>query len=147
MAKNHFKRPNYLAIDRPNFKLDIRTESVVVDEKNKRVITTVRWTLHCPAPFDALNSTFWDNFMQTNGVAKGVSVCSDEDAFDVVVGKKISAARAESNAYNNASEIVAGRLRRTSDMLMALNTMGVAFVQKSADVIYHNKNYIDNLVK
>ena len=144
--KNHFKPCNYLAIDRPDFKLSVETMSVIVDEKNRRVITTVHWHLNTPRPFSYLNEILW-NKLGTYGMAKGVAVCDEGDTFDVEVGKKISAARAEANAYNNASELVEGRLARLGTMLNTLNAYGNAFCGKAYGVIDHNKDYIKKLTK
>ena len=147
MKKKFFKEPNMLAIDRPNFKLSIETDSIVVDEKNRTVVATVKWRLASPEPFTNINYCFWSAHSAPNGTAKGVALCSPEDVFDAEIGKKIAVAIAESNAYSNARDIVSGRFRRLLEMLRKLMPIATDFVNKADGVIEHNSKYIHGLTE
>ena len=129
---------NYV-IDRNGFKIQINEVGSYVDEKNKRCVKIVNWRLVVPTAFETINE--YNNY-NIHGRAKGVSVLHNEDKFDAEKGLKIARARAESNAYFNASTIVSKRIRNAMAALVHLEEMANKFVDKSDAIVQHNDEYI-----
>ena len=129
-------------IDRNGFKLQISEVSSSVDVKNKRCVKVVHWYLTAPAAFCTINV---DNNYMICGRAKGVSVLHDGDVFDSEKGLKIARARAESNAYFNAANIVAKRVNNARKAIDALVEFSKDFDNKSNAIVAHNESYISRV--
>ena len=132
---------NYV-IDRNGFKIQIKEVGSYVDEKNKRCVKVVDWRLVAPDAFNTINEH--GNF-NICGRAKGVSVLHNEDKFDAEKGLKIARARAESNAYFNASTIVSKRVSHAMAALINLESLAKLFAYKSNAIVNHNNEYISRV--
>ena len=74
-------------------------------------------------------------------VSTGQAVCSANDAFDKRTGRRIAQARAEENAYRDASAHVA---KFRMDLIHELDS-AEEFMKKSAGVINHNKTFVKEI--
>ena len=70
--------------------------------------------------------------------ATGVAVCSNNDKFDKVTGRRIAQARAEAKAYTDARNV----LRNYRKMLLRSLDEADAFLDKATTIIAHNKSFI-----
>jgi len=141
------KKP-YRGIDRQNFKLIIRKESTIVDEKNRRVIHILDWAIVSP---DIFNDFIWitrnnDSWKVITGRTKGVAVCHPEDTFNEEIGRKMARAIAESNAYQNASKILRKRMKVINKIVDELDMMSIDFKMKADEIKTHNREYQDSLI-
>lgn len=138
--------------DRSNVKLHIYEPKVFVQSNKGMVVTTVKYLLVVPEVIQRLFNTLynderkWGQFI--SGTATGTAKCAEGDTFSEEVGKKISRAKAETNAYRNAAKSVN---KRFVDLMDVFNTFGVQvdeFVSfKTQKVISHNNRYIDQLAR
>lgn len=137
---------HYVNLDKAIIKLEIISESTIVDEKNRRVIHVVEWILRVPELMKSLLRVICKDGYDLYGRAKGVAVCHPEDKFDIEIGKKMARAMAESNAYCNATRRISRRLRRLATISHQMSNMGIDFIIKSNDIAIHNKEYQDSLI-
>lgn len=137
---------HYLSLNKTHIKLKIKKESTIVDEKNHRVIHTVDWVLDAP---DLMNNLFWmirNDGLDLCGKAKGIAVCHPEDKFDPEIGKRLSRAIAESNAYHNAATKIRKYLVQLNTIVNQVSNIGADFIIKAKDIEIHNKEYQDSLI-
>ena len=138
---------NFYALSRNDFKIRIVRQNVVVDKKNECVVARIEWRLVAPDVFDAILFGIDYSLSQISGVAKGVARCKEGDVFDEEKGVKIAIAMAESNAYTNASSIIAGRILHLGQMINKFSKMERNFARKAYDVRKHNVDYIERIAK
>lgn len=143
-----FMKKPYRGIDRQNFKLIIKKESTIVDEKNRRVIHILDWAIVSP---DIFNDFIWitknnDNWKVITGRTKGVAVCHPEDTFNEEIGRKMARAIAESNAYQNASKILRKRMKVINKIVEDLDLMSLGFQKKADEIKAHNWEYQNSLI-
>ena len=138
---------NYIKIGNRKIKLIVTEESTVIDEKNRRVIHKIAWLIKMDKLFEHILYCLTGDWFNITGVTKGVAVCNPEDEFDPELGKKLARAIAESNAYRNASRRLRKKLVYFSAVFDQYVSQVVDFKIKADDVIVHNREYQDNLVK
>ena len=138
------KKP-YRGLDIQCFKLRIMRENTIVDEKNHRVIHTIDWTIIGPELFFDFMWSICPSNACIHGKTKGIAVCNPDDKFDAEFGIKIARAKAESNAYTNASKRLNKRMNYLRKIVHDLDFMAADFDFKKAEVNVHNNEYIGGL--
>ena len=140
-------KKRYVGLDRSSLKLIINNDSVVIDEKNRRVIHTIDWTLKIPNVFENIIWSICNGpVYKMNGRAKGVAICHEGDTFDIELGKKMARAIAESNAYTNASKRVKKIMHNVFRIANEINEQELDFRIKANEIVVHNKEYMDGLL-
>ena len=137
----------YNKLDKTNLKLRFSNESTFVDEKNKRVIHTIDWSLDMPYLMHWLFVDIASNDYGCQGRAKGMAVCSPNDKFDPEIGKKIARSIAESNAYFNAAKAVSRRVNYLLKLGFKISEIADKFEERADSIITHNRSYQKSLIK
>lgn len=73
-----------------------------------------------------------------NVTGVGVATCSENDAFDLEIGKRVARAKAESSAYRQIN-------KRINKALKQIEDLSVEFNDKTFAVEDHNWDYIDSI--
>lgn len=112
----------------------------------KKVVCVLNYYISAPEYYDKNGS--YGNFRFGNGSetmkAIGVAVCSDDDIFDLEKGKKIAKARAETEAYKRATELLRDKVFNLAHSYVNMYT---DFYSRNINVRKHNKEYIKKLTE
>lgn len=141
-----------VTFDRSNVKLHTGTPKVFVQEDKRMVVTVIDYQLVVPEIIQRLfNEIYtdpekWDQ--DISGTATGIAICAEGDTFDLEKGKKISRAKAETNAYRNAAKSLNKRFLDLMDIFGTFSDMVNEFVTiKTPKAHNHNVSYIDSLAQ
>lgn len=77
--------------------------------------------------------------------AKGCAKCAPEDGYTYWQGSEIARARMENDAYRQAKEMVNDMLDDYAKTYRMLAGAAISFETRTADVLEHNKKYIDEM--
>lgn len=141
-----------VTFDRSNVKLHTGTPKVFVQEDKRMVVTVIDYQLVVPEIIQRLfNEIYtdpgkWDQ--DISGTATGIAICAEGDTFDIEKGKKISRAKAETNAYRNAAKSLNKRFLDLMDIFNTFGGMVDEFVSiKFPKAHKHNVSYINKLAQ
>lgn len=118
---------------RNNIKIKFDKPIYVVDEKNKVVICTLKYTVYAPSIVICASDA-----MRMHQVVKTTARAKDNDTFDVNVGKKVSLAKAENLAYSHVNEWA----RTAQNRLIGAFSATIDFSNKVKKVRKHNVEYM-----
>ena len=114
--------------------------------KGNKVVCVLNYFITAPEYYDKNGS--YGSFKFGNGSeamkAIGVAVCGRDDIFDIEKGKKIAKARAETEAYKRATELIRDKV---FNLAHAYANMYTDFYTKNMNVRKHNKEYIKKLTE
>ena len=110
--------------------------------KGNKVVCVVNYNIYAPEYYDKHGS--YGNFRFETMKAIGVAVCGEDDIFDFEKGKKIAKARAETEAYKRATELLRDKVFNLANAYVNMYT---DFYLKNMNVRKHNKEYIKKLTE
>lgn len=124
---------------RNDIKISFEKPEYIVDENKGVVICKLRFKMYAPKMCVlATKSTQWGDPWCFHQVSKGVAFAKDTDKFDVNVGKRVSLAKAENQAYSYVNEWAKSAFKSLCDASNAV----VEFTRKANKVRAHNVEYI-----
>ena len=124
---------------RNDIKISFEKPEYIVDENNGVVICKLKFKMNAPKMCAlATKSTQWGNPWCFHQVSKGVAFAKDTDKFDVNVGKRVSLAKAENQAYSYVYNLVNESKSKLLDSVVAC----IDFENKVKRVKEHNVEYI-----
>ncbi len=137
-------------MNRSQIKISFGMPLLYVDAERGLVKCTLYGTLHLPKSV-AKSIEFPEDLKIS---ARSTALCRKGDTFSETKGIKIAIAKAESNAYRNASERLVRAWKRGNDILVSylldentptLNSLVNTFVQKANGCVKHNERYIKEI--
>jgi hypothetical protein len=124
---------------RNNIKISFFQPEYIVDENNGVVICKLRFKMNAPKMCVlAAKTTKWGNPWCFYQVSKSVAFAKDTDKFDVNVGKRVSLAKAENQAYSYVYNLVNESKKKLLDATAAC----INFENKVKRVKEHNVEYM-----
>ena len=124
---------------RNNIKISFQQPEYIVDENNGVVICKLKFKMHAPKMcILATKDTQWGNPWCFHQVSKGVAFTKDADKFDVNVGKRVSLAKAENQAYSYVYNLV----NESKKILIDSAAACINFENKVKRVKEHNVEYM-----
>lgn len=124
---------------RNSVKIHFNTPEYIVDEANGVVICKLRFKCSVPDFVHyASKCAFHESPVCTEQVVKSVVFAKNNDVFDVNIGKKVSLAKAENQAYSYVNNYVQSCKKELEIALQAVDN----FKCKKAKVKNHNIAYM-----
>lgn len=118
---------------RNEIKLKFIEPEYIVDETNKIVVCKLTFFILTPPDVDEKCYPF-----RRMITVKSIARTSENDTFDVNIGKKVSLAKAEQKAYAKTREICFSKIEELSNVMRKL----MIFCDKSFAVCTHNEDYL-----
>lgn len=135
---------------RQNIKLSFAKPSFTVNTAKRTVTCVLRYTINIPEMFSVANSgrskkpasgiSVGQCFVENSAV--GIAICCPDDKFCPKIGKEIAEARAESQAYKDASKHMADVYSAIAEKF---SDYSLEFATRGARIVEHNDAYIKSI--
>ena len=112
--------------------------------KGNKVVCVLTYRICVPEYSDTYGSYGYFIVGNSRMKAIGAAVCGKDDIFDFEKGKKIAKARAETEAYKRATELLKDKV---FNLAHAYVNMFTDFYAKNMNVRNHNKEYVKKLTE
>ena len=124
---------------RNSIKIHFKNPEYIVDETNGVVICKLKFTCSVPKFVHYVSKyAFYESPACTEQVVKSVVFAKNDDKFDANVGKRVSLAKAENQAYSYVNNYVQSCKKELELALQAVNN----FKCKKIKVKNHNIEYM-----